>query len=123
MSDRPVRIEDWINGTFKPVIGFFLGIALGYLAQLAAVAGVGLALSYGALVSLIFLLVVAASAGLDRVLDTILGKIGWGNGIKPARNPAPEPKLHWFVRYGWVLGMMLGLLAAFVLPKEMLSWL
>lgn len=121
MSTPRAPLDDWINGVFRPVIGFFAGLGLGYTAQLGQMAGWSLATVSLALAAVAFG-VILATTWFDFGIDWVLRKIGLGDGIKPAREVATPQRAHWIVRFGWIIGLILGLVAAFILPPEVISW-
>ena len=110
--------EDIINGIFRPVIGFFLGMVLAYTFQLALSAGGMFAVGWAVFLFVLFGFVIV----LDRFLDWGFGRLtGWGlkKPLRPAKAEAP----HWFVRFGLVFGVIIGFGAVFLLPEEALAWL
>ncbi|MEJ8562989.1 hypothetical protein QTO30_18410 [Yoonia sp. GPGPB17] len=110
--------EDIINGIFRPVIGFFLGMALAYAFQLAQSAGWMFAVGWAVFLMLLFGLVIV----LDRFLDWGFGRLtGWG--LKKPLRPAKAAQPHWLVRFGWVFGVIIGVGAVLLLPEEALAWL
>lgn len=114
-----MSFDDTINGITRPVIGFLLGMAAGHLVELAGTTGWWIALGFGAFLAGLFGLVILFDTAVDRFFD----RIGWGTGVMAAKNKARAGKSHWFVRFGWVFGLILGFVAVFVLPEEALSWL
>lgn len=111
--------EDIINGIARPVIGFFVGMAGAYVVQLAGGVGWPIALGFAAFIALLFGAVIL----FDRVLEGATDRLFGGSGIKPARKGVEQEKPHWFVRFGWILGLIAGFAAVFVLPEEILAWL
>lgn len=110
--------EDIINGIFRPVIGFFIGIALAYMFQLAQSAGWIFAVGWAVFLAVLFGAVVV----LDRFMDWGFGRLtGWG--LKKQMRPPKAQTPHWFVRFGWIIGLIAGFAAVFVLPEEALAWL
>ncbi len=120
MSSEPTPSIDWINAIFGPVIGFLIGMALGYALQLAAVTTWWIALIYVVILGLAALIILITDHVFDRGFDAILNKVGLGSGIKASSVPH---KPHWFNRYGWMIALPLGGLAVFVLPESVLAWL
>ena len=126
MSNNFPNIAGWIDGGFRLVIGFAVGMVLGYTAQLAEVSGWWFAAAV--LVLSAFFAIMLANAvwaldnGVSRLFDWASG-VKYPGGIKPAKNPAPEPKAHWVIRFGWVLALVLGAVSVYVLPEEVLAWL
>ncbi len=114
-----MSFDDIVNGVARPLIGFFLGMALGYTVELAGSTGWSIALSSAAFIAFLFGLVMLFYNVLDRFFD----RIGWGTGVMAAKNKARAGKSHWFVRFGWIFGLIAGFAAVFVLPKEALAWL
>ena len=116
MSRQTPSFDDLINGIFRPVIGFFVGIALAFTFQLAQNAGWIFAVGWAAFIALLFGAVIL----LDRFLGWGFDKLtGWG--LKPAKPSAT--KAHWFVRFGWIAGVLSGFGAAYFLPEQMKAWL
>ncbi len=114
-----MSFDNIINGIARPAIGFFLGIAAGYTVELAGSTGWWIALGSSAFIAGLFCLVLLFDTALSRFFD----RIGWGTGVMAAKNKARAGKPHWFVRFGWVFGVIAGFTAVFILPKEALSWL
>ncbi len=114
-----MSFDNIVNGIARPVIGFLLGIAAGYTVELAGSTGWWIALGFSAFVAGLFGLVIM----FDTVLDRFFDRIGWGTGVMAAKNKTKAGKPHWFVRFGWVFGLIVGFAAVFVLPEEALSWL
>ncbi len=111
--------EDLINGIFRPLIGFFLGMVLAYTFQLANSAGWLFAVGWTAFVGILFGLVLVFDRFLNWGFDRLTGL-----GIKkPKRATGKDEKPHWFVRFGWVLGVIVGFGAVFILPETMLDWM
>lgn len=117
----PLR-EDFIDAVFRPVIAFFVGMALGYTAQLAEVTGWAIAMGYAAILALLALVGIWFYDRLHRVSDWIFEKIGIAPRPREQMVPIPKRRKHWFVRYGWVAGLLLGVTAVYVLPEEVLAW-
>lgn len=120
----PAKIwHDWIDAVFRPVIAFFVGVAMGYVAKLAEVSGwwVALGISVIILVGAAFILFIdrVLRNSTDRFFDWTIG-LKYPGGIKPAKT---KQRAHWFVRYGWIFGLLLGVSAVFFLPAEVLEWL
>lgn len=114
-----MSFDDIVNGVSRPLIGFFLGMALGYTVELAGSTGWWIALSFAAFVAFLFGLVILFDNALRRFFD----RIGWGTGVMAAKNKARAGTSHWFVRFGWIFGLIAGFGAVFVLPEEALAWL
>ncbi|PJI92863.1 hypothetical protein BC777_1726 [Yoonia maricola] len=110
--------EDMINGIFRPLVGFFLGTALAYTFQLAQSAGWMFAVGWAVFLMLLFSLVLV----LDRFLDWGFGRLT-GFGLKKPMQPAKAETPHWFVRFGWVFGVIIGFSAVLLFPEEILGWL
>ena len=72
--------------------------------------------------TLLVYFVFAMDGAFQRFFDWI-GGVKYPGGIKPAKNPAPEPKRHWFIRFGWMPALVIGAAAVYVLPEEVLAWL
>lgn len=105
--------EDLISGIFRPVIGFFVGLALAYTFQLAQSAGWVFALGWTVCVALLFGLVLV----FDRALDWVFDKLtGWG--LKKQMRPPKAVTPHWFVRYGWIVGVVIGFCAVMMFPEQ-----
>lgn len=111
---------DWIDAVFRVVVGFFVGLLFGSVAKSAELSGWVSALGLGVAVCLVFGLVLLVMNWIDLGFDKVFNLIGWGNGIKPAPT---KSKPHWFVRFGWMFGLALGVLAYFYLPEGVLAWL
>ncbi len=126
MSSGSFNVMSLIDGVFRLVIGFFVGMALGYTAQLGEETSWWFAGGTLAVLAIFFFVMFklfwSVDQGSRRLLDWASG-VKYPGGIKPAKNPAPEPKPHWFVRYGWIPALVLGALAVYVLPEEVLAWL
>ena len=119
MSRTAALWSDWIDALFRPVIAFFCGLVLGYIAKLAAVTTWWFAGGILVVLVLVALFVVLSDRLFSGGIDAIARKLGAGNGIKPSRTPQ---KRHWFVSYGWLIGLVLGAVAVFILPPEVLEW-
>ncbi len=122
MTDTAPLREDFIDAVVRPVIGFLVGMVLGYTVQLAGVTGWPLALGYTAILG-------ALAVGSLWMYERLRGLSDWffeKTGIAPRPReqlvPIPKRRKHWFVRYGWIMGLAAGMLAVFVLPEEMLAW-
>ena len=118
----PLR-EDFIDAVFRPVIGFFAGSALGYVVQLAGVSGWPIALAYTAILGVVVVVWIWMYERLRLISDWFLEKIGIAPRVKPQLRPIPKRKKHWFVRYGWIAGIAIGVLAVMIWPDEVSSWL
>ena len=105
--------EDIINGVFRPVIGFFIGMVLAYTFQLAQSAGWEYAIGWTVFVGLLFGLVLV----FDRVLTWGFDKLtGWG--LKTQLRPPKAVTPHWFVRYGWIFGVAVGFCVVLFFPEQ-----
>jgi len=126
MSNSFPNIFGWVDGLLRFAIGFLVGIALGYTAQLAEVSSWWFAGGTFAVIAIFFFVMFkvawAMDQGVGRLFDWA-GGVKYPGGIKPAKNPAPEPKPHWFVRFGWMPALVLGAVAVYVLPEGVLAWL
>lgn len=114
-----MSFDDAVNGIARPAIGFFVGMAMGYIVELAGMSGWWMALSFGGLVAGLFGLVILFDSAMHRFFD----RIGWGTGVMAAKNRARAGKSHWFVRFGWIFGVIAGFAAVLFLPQEALAWL
>ena len=123
MTEETKRPEfDLLNAIFAPVIRFFVGLAIGLAIELAGVTSWWFSGAVLFVCAMIGWLIVAADQLFWRFNDWFFAKIGWGSGgIKQPPPHLRRPK-HWFNRIGWVIGLALGLLAHFVLPKEVIAW-
>lgn len=125
MSNGIGGMLDWIDGLFRFAMGFFAGMVVGYTAQLAEVTSWVFAVAtlavVTALVVLSFKTYLAIDGAMQRFFDWI-GGVKYPGGIKPPKRPAPEPKPHWFVRFGWLPALVIGSVAVYVLPEEVLAW-
>lgn len=118
----PLR-EDIVDAVFRPVIAFFVGMALGYTVQLASDTGWTFAIGFTAAIGALALVSIWLYWRFHRVSDWVLEKLGVAPRVKPQLAHPPKKQKHWFVRFGWIIGMVAGVLAVFVLPKEVLAWL
>jgi hypothetical protein len=118
----PLR-EDIIEAVFRPVIAFFIGLVLGYTAQLAGTTGWPVAIAYTAILAVLGLASVWLYERLRRVSDWVFEKTGLGAGLKQQLAAPPKRRKHWFVRYGWIAGLVLGFAAATLFPEEIMQWL
>ena len=116
MSAQARIRDDWIEAISRPAIGFFIGMALGYTAQMAQLSGWWVAVGWLVFVSILFGSVILLQEFLWKVTDALFG----GPGIKKPKN---GPKPHWFVRFGWMIFLGLGICAVYVLPEEVLAWI
>jgi hypothetical protein len=114
-----MSFENIVNGIARPAIGFFLGMAAANVVELAGSTGWWVALGFTAFVAGLFGLVLLFDNALHRFFD----RIGWGTGVMAAKNRARAGKPHWFVRFGWIFGLIVGFAAVYALPEEALSWL
>ena len=114
-----MNFDDTVNGIARPAIGFFLGLAMGYTVELAGSTGWWIALGFSAFIACLFGLVIL----FDSVLSRFFDRIGWGTGVMAAKNKARAGKSHWFVRFGWIFGLIAGFAAVFILPEGALAWL
>jgi len=112
--------DDWIDAIFRPAVAFFIGMTLGYVGKLAAISSLWFAAAVLFLGALFFMLILLVDTVFSRAIDTIARWFGAGIGIKPSKTKH-EP--HWFVRYGWMFGLILGMLAVFYLPQEAMAWI
>jgi len=108
-----VNSEDIIKGIFRPVIGFFLGMALAYTFQLAQSAGWVFAIGWLVFIALLFGAVLLFQRFLDWGFDKLTG---WG--LKKQMRPMKAETPHWFVRFGWVFGVVIGFATVMVFPEE-----
>lgn len=120
MTPPSMSTYDWFDASSRVVVGFFVGLFLGSVAQLAELSGWTYALGVGVVLGLIFGLTLLMMHWTDLGLDKVLNRIGWGNGIKPAPT---KTKSHWFVRIGWMFGVAVGTFAYLYLPEGAMSWL
>lgn len=118
----PLR-EDIIDAVFRPVIAFFVGMALGYTAQLASDTGWPFAIGFAAVLAVLALVSIWMYERLYRISDWFFEKTGLGAAPRTQLATPPKRCKHWFVRFGWIIGLTTGVLAVFVLPKEVLAWL
>ena len=114
-----MSFDDIVNGIARPAIGFFLGMAAANVVELAGSIGWWVALGFSAFVAGLFGLVILIDKASERFFDYI----GWGTGVMAAKNRARAGKPHWFVRFGWIFGLIAGFAVVYVLPEEALSWL
>ena len=111
MSNAVGGVFGWIDGVFRFAVGFFIGMALGYTTQFAAVTSWWFAAGTLVIVTIFILLMLKTFLAIDGVVQRFFdwaGGVKYPGGIKPPKNPAPEPKQHWFIRFGWVLAVVLG---------------
>ena len=114
-----MNIEHITNGIARPLIGFFLGMALAYTFQLAQSAGWIYALGWAVFLVVLFGLVLL----LDHFLDWGFDKLT-GLGVKTNRRTAGKAEQpHWFVRFGWIAGVLIGFGGVFLLPEGVLDWI
>lgn len=111
-----MRIDDIINGIARALIGFFLGMALAYTFQLAQSAGWLYAAGWAFFLAVLFGLVLV----FDRFLDWGFDKLT-GLGIKTNRKKTEKPQR--IVRFGWILGVMIGFGGVFLLPEGVQDWI
>ncbi len=123
MTDTAPLREDIIDAVFRPVIAFFVGMALGYTAQLASDTGWPFAIGFTAVLAVLALVSIWLYERLYRISDWLFEKTGLGAGLRTQLATPPKRRKHWFVRFGWIIGLTTGVLAVFVLPKEALAWL
>ena len=122
MREKNALWDDIIDAVFRPVIAFFSGMFLGYVAQLAEVSNWVVAGAFMLIMILFGSFLTIMDDLFYRWTDSLFDKIGWGSGIKPVRDPVKRRK-HWFVRFGWLPFIALGVAAVYVLPEEVLAWL
>ena len=120
---RPMTVPDWIDLIFKFVIGFFVGVFIAHVAELASIAGWWFAVGLAVVLMLILGAILVMDRWFERGMSSLFDKIGLGGGIKPARNPKPPAKRQWFIRFGWMFGLIIGALAVFFLPEGVLDWI
>lgn len=114
-----MNIDNVINGITRPLIGLFIGVAFAYIFQLAQIAGWIFAVGW--LIFLCFLF--GAVLLLDRFLDWGFDKLP-GLSVKiPSPSIGNTERPHWFVRFGWIFGVLVGFGAVLFLPEEMLKWI
>ena len=121
-ESAPLR-EDIIDAVFRPVIGFFAGIALGYMAQAAEVTGWVVAVSLTAFFAFLAIAAVWLYERLDRLLNWLFEVTGLGAAPRKQLAARPVRRKHWFARFGWMFGTALGLLLAYLWPETALAWL
>lgn len=121
-KNAPLR-EDIIDAVFRPVIAFFVGMVLGYTAQLANDTGWPFAIGLTAILAMLALLSIWMYERLYRVSDWLFEKTGLGAGLRPQLVAPHKRRKHRFVRYGWIAGLVAGVLSVFILPQEILEWL
>lgn len=114
-----MSFDNIVNGIARPAIGFFLGMATAHTVALAGSTGWWVALGFSAFVAGLFGLVLLFDGAMNRFFD----RIGWGTGVMAAKNKARAGKPHWFVRFGWIFGLIAGFAAVSLLPEEALLWL
>ncbi len=126
MSNAGGSVFDWLDGIFRFAIGFFVGMAVGYTAQLAEVTSWWFAVGTFAVLAVVMTALLYGFFALDGATQRFfdwMGGVKYPGGIKQPKNPAPEPKRHWFIRFGWMPALAIGAVAVYVLPEEVLAWL
>lgn len=118
----PLR-EDIIDAVFRPVIAFFVGLVLGYTAQLASDTGWPFAIGFTAVVAALGLIWIWLYERLHKISDWFFEKVGLGMGLRTQLAAPPKRRKHWLVRFGWIIGLIAGVLAVFLLPEEVLKWI
>ena len=118
----PLR-EDIIEAVFRPVIAFFVGLVFGYTAQMAESTGWPFAIGFTAILGLLAVVSIWLYWRFHKVSDWILEKLGIAPRVKPQLAAPPKRRKHWFVRYGWIAGLVLGFVAATLFPEEIMQWL
>ena len=119
MINNQLSFEDWLNAVTRPGIGLLIGVALGYVIQLALSGSVWLAGITSIVCAIIWF-------GLHFLEKLKIGVSEWlfgGAGVRPAANRNRSPSYSWPAkvgRYGQMGGMVLGCLAVSVLPQSML---
>ncbi|MFO8125566.1 hypothetical protein [Yoonia sp.] len=114
-----MNFDNIINGIARPLIGFFMGMALAYTFRLAQSAGWIFAVGWFVVLCLIFGLVVLLDRFLDWGFDRLTGLGVKSNGRTAGKAEGP----HWFVRFGWIISMTVGFGAAFLLPDGVQEWI
>ena len=111
--------SELIDATFRPIIGFLVGMFLAYMTKLGGSAGWWIAVvAVGAL--FIFFAIMDVT---DRWFWQVFDKLsGGGRVISPKRVKTPE-KPHWLVRFGWLVAIVFGFALGFILPAGALAWL
>lgn len=112
--------DDWIDAIFRPAVGFFIGLALGYGVQLAQISSWLFALGVLVVLACLFGAVLMFDSAINRIVNVADRWLGGGVGIKPSKTKHIP---HWFVRFGWIFALVLGMVAVFVLPEGALAWL
>ena len=123
MTDTAPLREDIIDAVFRPVMAFFAGMFAAYVTQLAGATSWTVALIFGGICLVLFGLVLVFDNFMRGAVDGLFERIGWGSVKHKQLAPIPRKRTHWFVRYGWILGLIAGFLAVMVLPEEALAWL
>jgi len=117
MSNDQASFEDWVNAVTKPVIGLLLGLVAGEVIKLAISGSLWPAVITAAICAAIWFGLHFLEKLNIRVSTWLFG----GTGVQPARfrrKKAPGTSLPAKVaRYGLAGGMLIGCLAAFVLPQ------
>ena len=123
MTDTAPLREDMIDAVFRPVIGFFIGAAIGYVILLADVTGWVAALIVAGLIGTViwlwYLFERMAFYGMGAIFDYL----SFGRRVKPQLVAPRTRKKHWFVRYGWAGAMLLGMFAAIYMPDTLAAWI
>ncbi len=114
---------DIIDAVFRPAIGFFVGIALGYLVQLAGTTGVLPAIIYGTILIVIALLYLRLYDRLWAASDWVFEKLGIAPAPRKQLAPIPKQRKHWFVRFGWIGAMTTAFFITMIWPETVQSWL
>jgi len=98
-----MRIGDWANGASLLAIGFFLGLAVYYMAQLVGTAFWPMIIIIPVLFGGIFL----AQLVLDWIIDRV-----FTSGLKPARQPQVKERRPLVLLLSLPTGFLIGMIGA-----------
>jgi len=107
---------DVIEAVFKFAVGFFLGIALGLIIELAFDGSVWLAL----IMCIVGAIIYWGTLFFHYLLDGILSKLFPSWFYKPRSVQKKDPT-SFLQRFGFLIGLAVGVLTAFIAPSAVLD--
>lgn len=118
MSNDQASFEDWVNAIARPIIGLLLGLVAGEVIKLA----IGGSFWPAAITAIICAAIWFGLHFLEKLNIRVSTWLFGGSGVQPARlRKKKAPGTSWPAkvgRYGLAGGMLVGCLAAFVLPQS-----
>lgn len=116
MKDDHDTVTIWINAIFRPLVGFFLGVAAGLLIRQAVQVSWVVALISLLVLTAAYLVFEFANWQLDKMFERILP-----TGIRPARKPQKRLPAKTLIqkgaRFGGFIGIAGGMTSVLTAPE------